>query len=76
MDTSTHTMETLFQQLGLSTNSTSVEAFISNNHLPQNIPLEQAACWSAGQAQFIHDALEQDSDWSELVNQLDAQLHH
>ena len=76
MDTSTHTLETLFLQLGLSTTTQSIEAFVKNNHLPKDIPIERAAFWSAAQAQFIHEALEQDSDWSEIVDQLDAQLRH
>ncbi|MBL4827276.1 MAG: DUF2789 domain-containing protein [Spongiibacteraceae bacterium] len=76
MDTSSHTLENLFLQLGLSNATRSIEAFVKNHHLPRDIPLEQAAFWSAGQAQFIHEALEQDSDWSEIVDQLDAQLRH
>jgi hypothetical protein len=76
MDTSEHTIESLFSQLGLSTNHEAIDAFIKNNHLPDDIPLEQAAFWSAGQAQFIHEALELDSDWCEVVDQLDAQLRH
>ncbi|WP_101759290.1 DUF2789 domain-containing protein [Oceanicoccus sp. KOV_DT_Chl] len=76
MDTSRHNLETLFEQLGLSNHPESMDAFISNNHLPKEIPLEQAAFWSAGQAQFIHEAIEQDSDWAEAVDQLDAQLRH
>ena len=68
MDTSNHTIETLFQQLGLSFNSESIEAFICNNRLPLDVPLERAAFWTAGQAQFIHEAIELDSDWSEVVD--------
>jgi hypothetical protein len=76
MDTSTHSMRDLFAQLGLSTSDTAIEAFISNNHLEVEIPLEKAAFWSAGQAQFIREAIQQDADWAELVDQLDAQLRH
>ena len=76
MDTSIHTMQTLFQQLGLASNETAIESFVKNNHLDRDIPLERAAFWSSGQAQFIHEALEEDSDWSEVVDQLDAQLRH
>jgi Protein of unknown function (DUF2789) len=76
MDIFSHTLENLFLQLGLSNSPESMEAFIKNNHLPKEIPLESAACWSAGQAQFIHEAIEQDSDWSEIVDQLDVQLRH
>ena len=76
MDTSAHTLEALFQQLGLSNTSESIEAFLGNNHLPREIPLERAAFWSVSQAQFLHEAIEQDSDWAEVVDQLDAQLRH
>lgn len=76
MDTSTHDFQGLFQQLGLISTEEAIDAFCSNNRLPKDIPLEQAAFWSAGQAQFIHEALEQDSDWCEIVDQLDAQLRH
>lgn len=76
MDTSKHDIEGLFLQLGLPNSPASIEAFVHNNHLPDNIPLERAAFWSAGQAQFIHEAIEQDSDWAEIVDQLDAQLRH
>ena len=76
MDTSAHTMQTLFQQLGLSSSDTAIEHFIHNNHLSGDMPLDHAAFWSAGQAQFIREALDQDSDWSEIVDQLDALLRH
>lgn len=76
MEMINHTLEDLFLQLGLSNTKESMSAFIRNNRLPDNISLEQAAFWSAGQAQFIHEALEQDSDWCELIDQLDAQLRH
>ena len=40
------------------------------------MPLDHAACWNAGQAQFIREALDQDSDWSGIVDQLDVRLRH
>ena len=76
MDTSQHTMQTLFDQLGLASSETAIENFIQNNRLSADIPLDHAACWSAAQAQFIREALDEDSDWSEIVDQLDAQLRH
>lgn len=76
MDTSSHTIETLFAQLGLSNSEEAIEAFVRNNHLPPQIPLENAAFWSAGQAQLIHEAIEEDADWAEVVDQLDARLRH
>ncbi len=76
MDTSQHTMKTLFDQLGLASSDVAIEQFIHNNRLRPDIPLDHAAFWSAGQAQFIREALDEDSDWSEIVDQLDAQLRH
>jgi len=76
MDTSAHTLQTLFEQLGLASSDAAIEAFLHNNHLGRDMPLDHAAFWNAGQAQFIREALDQDSDWSELVDQLDAMLRH
>lgn len=76
MDTSSHSMQTLFAQLGLPNGDVAIENFIQNNHLPDDIPLESAAFWSAGQAQFIHESIAEDSDWAEAVDHLDAQLRH
>ena len=64
-------MQTLYQQLGLSSDQIAIENFIFNNHLGKGMPLDHAACWNASQAQFIREALDQDSDWPEIVVQLD-----
>ena len=76
MDTSSHTLSCLFRQLGLPSSEVAIENFVQNNHLPKEIPLDHAACWNAGQAQFIRESLDEDSDWSEIVDQLDAMLRH
>lgn len=76
MDTSAHNLKSLFQQLGLPTSTAAINAFMENNHLPADIPLQQAAFWNAAQAQFLRDAIAEDSDWAEVVDQLDAQLRH
>ena len=76
MDTSAHTLPALFAQLGLSNSEEAMEAFVLNNHLPSEVPLEKAAFWSAGQAQFLREAIEEDADWAEVVDQLDAMLRH
>ena len=74
MDTSQHDMAGLFAQLGLPNSPEAIDNFIQNNHLPGNIPLENAAFWSAGQAQFLREAIAEDADWAEVVDQLDTQL--
>jgi hypothetical protein len=76
MDTSNHTIQVLFAQLGLANSDIAIENFVQNNHLPSEIPLENAAFWSAGQAQFIRESIVQDADWAEAVDHLDAMLRH
>jgi hypothetical protein len=76
MDTSNHDMKGLFAQLGLPNSDTAIDNFIQNNHLPSEIPMENAAFWSAGQAQFLRESIAQDADWAEVVDHLDAQLRH
>ena len=76
MDTSGHSIQDLFAQLGLPNGEAAIEAFVSNNHLPPDIPLANAAFWSGSQAQFIREAIAEDADWAEAVDYLDAQLRH
>ena len=77
MDTSNHfTLETLFNQLGLPSDKESINRFIEEHHLKADQHIKSAPFWSSSQASFIKEALENDSDWSELVDILDAELHH
>ena len=70
-----HTMSDLFAQLGLPDDPTGIDSFIhAHRPVPDNVSLEKAPFWNAGQAQFIHEALYEDSDWAELVDQLDTRL--
>lgn len=77
MDTSEHNMSALFDQLGLPSDPASVDAFIdSHRTLRDADQLADAGFWSAAQARFLRESIEQDSDWSEVVDQLDASLRH
>lgn len=75
MDTSAHTFATLFQQLGLPSNNDAIDEFIAGHRpLAAAMPLADAPFWSSGQAAFIREALSADSDWAEIVDQLNACL--
>lgn len=76
MDTSQHNMQTLFQQLGLPSEPQQIDQFIKM-HRPETglDPLQGAQFWSPNQARFIQKALETDSDWSEVVDELNIRLH-
>jgi hypothetical protein len=75
MDTSLHTMQTLFRQLGLADSDEQINAFIEKHRpLPPNIALSEADFWNQAQAEFLAEAIEEDSDWCELVDELDCLL--
>ncbi|GHD40449.1 Protein of unknown function [Marinobacter persicus] len=77
MDTSKHTLTTLFEQLGLASDKDSIEEFVSRHSpLPREIALQDAPFWSESQSHFLEEGLEEDSDWAELIDELDAMLRH
>ncbi len=78
MDTSAHSsLSTLFEQLGLPADRSGIEHFIaSHSPLDQGIALADAPFWNQGQAHFIRESLDEDSDWAEIVDELDALLRH
>lgn len=70
-----HTMSDLFAQLGLPDSDSEIDEFIHlHRPMADNLTLEAASFWNNGQSQFIHEALDDDSDWSELVDQLNSRL--
>ncbi|WP_310650262.1 DUF2789 family protein [Colwellia sp. MB02u-6] len=48
----------------------------SNSSIPENQALANADFWSNGQVQFLQEAIVLDSDWSEVVDSLDALLRN
>ncbi len=76
MDFSAHSMNTLFQQLGLPASDSEVDSFLSSHKLDPGTRLVDADFWTEAQAAFLIEALEEDADWTEIVDQLDARLRH
>jgi hypothetical protein len=75
METGNHTIHTLFEQLGLDSSEDAIQRFLQTRFpLPKNLPLQQAAFWSLSQAQFLREAVNDDSVWSNVVDQLDVML--
>jgi hypothetical protein len=75
MDTSIDTMQTLFCQLGLASDEEQINAFIEKHRsLPSNIALSEADFWNQTQSVFLAEAVAEDSDWCELVDELDCLL--
>jgi len=77
MDTSKHNLSKLFDQLGLASDEKSIEAFIARHSpLSREIALQDAPFWSEGQSQFLEEGLEDDSDWAEVIDELNAMMRH
>lgn len=75
MEPTNHSLNELFAQLGLPSDSKSIEDFIAaHGPLPDDIPLADASFWTQAQAGFLREELIEDADWAELVDQLDAWL--
>ncbi|MBK8817245.1 MAG: DUF2789 domain-containing protein [Methylococcaceae bacterium] len=75
MDTSLHTLQTLFCQLGLPSDPEQIAAFVeSHRPLGDTIPLTGANFWNEVQATFLAEAKADDSDWCESVDRLDSLL--
>ncbi|MDP4534912.1 DUF2789 domain-containing protein [Alkalimonas collagenimarina] len=75
MDTSTHTLSTLFAQLGLDNDQASIDQFVQQHKLAEHVHLADAPFWSKGQASFIAESLKEDADWAEVIDELNALLH-
>ena len=74
MDMSPHNINTLFQQLGLPSDDSEIDSFCALHILERGMHLVDADFWTVSQAAFLTEALEDDSDWTEIVDQLDVRL--
>ncbi|OCQ18431.1 hypothetical protein A7985_23530 [Pseudoalteromonas luteoviolacea] len=74
MDTSYHSLKSLFSQLGLENSDEHISQFIDCNKLQSHILIKDAPFWNEGQKNFIEESLNEDADWSEVIDELDALL--
>lgn len=75
MEMHNHPLSSLFEQLGLDSSPQAIQHFIDENRpLPGTVELEQADFWNAAQASFLKKAKEDDADWAEIVDRLNAML--
>ena len=75
MEMPTHTIVSLFNQLGLESTDEAMDAFINRNSpLPGNIMLHKADLWNTSQAFCLKEMKDEDADWAEIVDQLDTML--
>ncbi|WP_338416130.1 DUF2789 domain-containing protein [uncultured Sphaerotilus sp.] len=75
MDSLFHSMKELFAQLGLDDDPAAIRAFIAQHRpLPLETRLFDAPFWSPSQSALIREKLQEDGDWSVLIDTLNTQL--
>ncbi len=74
MESHTHNLTQLFEQLGLPSTPADIDAFVTHNRLPKGVTLSKAPFWNTAQAQFLAQALSDDSDWAEAADHLAVRL--
>ncbi|PCI21854.1 MAG: hypothetical protein COB62_02475 [Piscirickettsiaceae bacterium] len=75
METPIHPLAALFDQLGLDSTDKAIDAFIGQHKpLSGGIELCNAGFWNASQASFLKQVKDEDADWTEIADHLDAML--
>jgi len=75
MEPPIHNLSSLFKQLGLDNSNEAIDEFINKKQpVPGNLALHEAKFWSASQASFLKEAIEEDADWAEIVDELNVLL--
>ena len=73
MHTPAYTLNTLFAQMGLEDGDDCIDNFIrTHGPISDEMPLYRAPCWNESQSRLLEEAVAADSDWAEVVDQLDA----
>lgn len=76
MDMNQPDFPSLFAQLGLPNRQQDIDSFINQHNIEATTHLVDADFWNEAQKHFLKEALEQDGLWTEIVDQLDAQLRN
>jgi len=75
MEPVNHDLQHLFRQLGLPSERSEIDRFVATHRpLSNEVRLADAHFWSAAQAQFLREEIDDDADWAEVVDQLNVML--
>jgi hypothetical protein len=75
MDLTQPSIETLFEQLGLSGETADIDDFIASHRpLPDGVLLPDAPFWTPAQSQFLREEFKDDAEWIPIVDQLNVRL--
>jgi hypothetical protein len=75
MELTTPTLATLFEQLGLESDQASIDAFVAEHRLTDDVKLIDAEFWTPQQARFLKEELRTDAEWAPVVDELNELLH-
>ncbi|EIJ36430.1 DUF2789 domain-containing protein [Thiothrix nivea] len=70
-----YNLSTLFEQLGMSGEDDAIDAFIEQHPLDKDVLLAEAEFWTPAQANFLREGLMYDSNWAEVIDELNVRLH-
>ncbi|MFJ2326107.1 MULTISPECIES: DUF2789 domain-containing protein [Pseudomonas] len=75
MESPTHSLPSLFKQLGLPDDPVNIDKFLTTHSpLKPELHLADAFFWTKSQSQFLRDEILDDADWAEVVDQLNVLL--
>lgn len=70
-----HSLASLFEQLGLPSAPGEIRRFIdSHRPLPEDMALHEAPFWSKSQSVFLLENIQNDADWSGVIDGLNVAL--
>ena len=71
MERPVHNLSNLFAQLGQANDEASIARFIeTHSPLADGVQIHEAAFWTPAQAGFLHEAILEDADWAEVIDEL------
>lgn len=74
MEEQSHSIKSLFDQLGLESTDQAIEVFIKQHTLPSQQRLDEAGFWNEHQSAFLKESIESDADWAVVADTLSALL--
>ena len=75
MERPVHKMSNLFAQLGLANDDAAIARFIATHRpLAEAVKLHEADFWSPSQASLLCEAIRDDADWAEVVDELNVEF--
>jgi hypothetical protein len=70
-----HNLSNLFAQLGQPNDDASIGRFIeTHSPLADGVQLHEATFWTPAQAGFLREAILEDADWAEVIDELNNDL--